>query len=99
MRYGFGVDVGGTTIKIAWFDETGTLLEKWEIPSVVADGGKAILPDVAASIKTFLEKKQVSPEQIIGIGLGVPGPVDRDGVVNECHNLGWGIFNVREALE
>jgi len=99
MRYGFGVDVGGTTVKIAWFDAKGTLLEKWEIPTVVADGGKAILPDVAASIQTFLEKKQVSREQIIGIGLGVPGPVDQDGVVNECHNLGWGVFNVREALE
>lgn len=99
MRYGFGVDVGGTTVKIAWFDETGTLLEKWEIPTVVADGGKAILPDVAASIHAFLEKKQVSREQILGIGLGVPGPVDRDGVVNECHNLGWGVFNVQRALE
>ena len=32
MKYGFGVDVGGTTVKIAFFDETGKLLDKWEIP-------------------------------------------------------------------
>ena len=42
MKYGYGVDLGGTTVKIAYFDENGTMLEKWEIPTVTADGGKAI---------------------------------------------------------
>ena len=47
MRYGFGVDVGGTTVKLAWFDQEGTLLHKWEIPTVTEGGGSAILPDIA----------------------------------------------------
>ena len=50
MKYGFGIDLGGTTVKIAYFDEIGTMLEKWEIPTVTADGGKTILPDIAAAI-------------------------------------------------
>ena len=33
MKYGFGIDLGGTTVKIAYFDETGKMLEKWEIPT------------------------------------------------------------------
>ena len=98
MRYGFGVDLGGTTVKIAYFDEQGTMIAKWEIPTVTADGGKAILPDIAASIRQYIAQKTIDPATIIGVGIGVPGPVDGKGVVNKCVNLGWGVFNIAEAL-
>lgn len=49
MKFGFGVDLGGTTVKIAYFDETGTMLSKWEIPTDRAESGKNILPDIAAA--------------------------------------------------
>ena len=98
MKYGFGVDLGGTTVKIAFFDQTGTMLDKWEIPTVTANNGSQILPDIAASVLNYLEDKKISREQIIGIGIGVPGPVDDAGVVNRCGNLGWGVFNVHTAL-
>ena len=98
MKYGFGVDLGGTTVKIAFFDENGTMMDKWEIPTVVADHGIQILPDIAASLLNYLDKKEIPKEQIIGIGIGVPGPVDDDGTVHYCDNLGWGIFNVHDVL-
>ena len=98
MRYGFGVDVGGTTVKLAYFAEDGTLLDKWEIPTRTNNGGEAILPDIAASVKAYLEEKGISRGQIIGIGIGVPGPVRPDGTVNRCINLGWGVFNIEKAL-
>ena len=98
MRYGFGVDLGGTTVKIAYFDEQGTMIAKWEIPTVTADGGKAILPDIAASIRQFIAQKTIDPATIIGVGIGVPGPVSSKGVVNKCINLGWGVFNIAEEL-
>ena len=98
MQYGFGVDLGGTTVKIAFFDREGTLLDKWEIPTVIANGGSQILPDIAASINEYLQKKQLPKEQILGIGIGVPGPVDEQGNVNRCHNLNWGVFNIHQAL-
>lgn len=99
MKYGFGVDVGGTTVKIALFDETGNLLDKWEIPSVTENRGAAILPDIADAIKKYMCDQDLQAQNVIGIGIGVPGPVDDAGVVNACQNLGWGVFNVREALE
>ena len=99
MRYGFGVDLGGTTVKIAYFDQEGNMLDKWEIPTVTADRGKQILPDIAASIENYMEAKYITKEQIIGIGIGVPGPVDAAGNVNRCINLGWGVFNIRQELE
>ena len=98
MGYGFGVDIGGTTVKIAFFDCNGTLLQKWEIKTNTENNGHAILPDIAASLKCFLEKENIRKEEIIGIGIGVPGPVDDAGVVNKCVNLGWGKVNLCEEL-
>ena len=98
MKFGFGVDLGGTTVKIAYFDQQGTMLEKWEIPTVTADGGKQILPDIAASIREFLDANNIADTAVLGIGIGVPGPVDGKGVVNKCVNLGWGVFSIAEEL-
>ena len=99
MKYGFGVDLGGTTVKIAYFDREGTLLDKWEIPTVTENSGSQILPDIAQSIKDYMAQKGILSAQIIGIGIGVPGPVRPDGTVNKCVNLGWGVFNIEKELE
>ena len=96
--YGFGVDIGGTTVKLGLFRTDGELLDKWEIPTRKEDGGSQILPDVAASIKDKLAEKGIDTEDVQGIGVGVPGPVTPEGVVRKCVNLGWGVFNVEETL-
>ena len=98
MKYGFGVDLGGTTVKLAYFDQEGNMLHKWEIPTDVSEGGKNILGDIARAIRCFLEERGIADSQILGIGIGVPGPVDNDGVVNGCVNLGWDVFNIHQEL-
>ena len=98
MKYGFGVDLGGTTVKLAFFNDEGTMLNKWEIPTVTSNGGSRILPDIAASIRAHLDKVGVADSDVLGIGIGVPGPVNGKGVVNKCVNLGWGVFNIHEEL-
>lgn len=99
MRYGFGVDLGGTTVKLGFFSADGTMLEKWEIPTRTQQSGQNILPDIAAAITGYLQRKNIAKQQIIGIGIGVPGPVRPDGTVNRCINLGWGVFNIEKELE
>lgn len=99
MKYGFGVDVGGTSVKLGFFDEAGTLLDKWEIPTRTQNGGEAILPDIAQAISDCLTRHGVERTQVMGIGIGVPGPVADNGLVNRCVNLGWGVFNLHEALQ
>lgn len=99
MKYGFGVDLGGTTVKIAYFDSTGNLLDKWEIPTVTANGGSQILPDIADSINKYIDTKDIQKSSILGLGIGVPGPVDSKGIVNKCVNLGWGAFNIADKLQ
>ena len=98
MKYGVGIDVGGTTVKLVWFDETGALLDKWEIPTVTANGGCQILPDIAASVAQYLQEKNIDRSNVIGIGIGVPGPVMDDGTVIKCVNLGWGDVNMKSAM-
>lgn len=99
MKYGFGIDLGGTTVKIAYFEETGKMLDKWEIPTVTENGGSQILPDIARSIRQYMDGKHIDDSGILGLGIGVPGPVNAKGVVNKCVNLGWGVFNISETLQ
>ena len=75
-KYVFGVDVGGTTVKMGLFDMNANVLEKWEIPSVTANGGERVLPDIAASIEEKMGKYEIEQDEVAGVGIGVPGPVD-----------------------
>ena len=71
-KYGFGVDVGGTTCKIGLFETTGTLLEKWEIPTDTSENGVRILDNVAAALKGKMAEKAIGAEEIQGIGIRFP---------------------------
>lgn len=98
MKCGFGADVGGTSVKLGFFSHMGDLLEKWEIPTVTQNNGEQILPDIAHAIDDCMTRHGVSKSDVLGIGIGVPGPVADNGTVNRCVNLGWGVFNLHEAL-
>lgn len=93
--YYVGVDVGGTTVKMGLFSDTGEILEKWEIKTRKENNGENILPDVVESIE---EKRAERGGNIKGIGVGIPGPVTDDGVILKCANLGWDVFSVKNTL-
>ncbi|BCK01197.1 ROK family glucokinase [Anaerocolumna chitinilytica] len=95
----FGIDIGGTSVKLGLFTITGELLDNWEIPTRKEDKGSFILQDVAASLEKKIIEKALNKEDIIGIGIGVPGPVKEDGTVLQCVNLGWGIINVAKEMK
>lgn len=97
-KYGFGVDVGGTTIKMGFFETSGKLIDKWEIKTDTSNGGENILSDIAKAIDNKLAQEGISKNDVQGVGVGVPGPVNSKGIVLKCVNLGWGVFNVEEEL-
>ena len=99
MKYCFGVDIGGTTVKMGLFEAEGAIVDKWEITTDISDEGSAILPNVAASVGKKIEEHQIDKKDIIGIGVGFPAPVTSDGVVNGSANLGWKYKEVRRELE
>lgn len=95
----FGVDLGGTTVKMGIFTVEGSLLEDWEIPTRKEDKGAYILDDIAASINKKVSDENIDPEDVIGVGIGVPGPVTPSGIVKGCVNIGWGDTPVEEILK
>ena len=99
-EYAFGIDLGGTTAKAGLFTTAGTLLEKWEIPTDTSDQGVRILPNLAAAILDKMKEKALTPGQVEGVGIGVPGPVQESSVVPiVCANLGgWGQQDVAANL-
>ena len=97
--YCFGVDIGGTTVKMGLFQEDGTVLDKWEIKTKIENRGSAILPDVAQSISEKLSEHEIEKADVVGIGVGVPAPVINNGVVKQTTNLNWEYKDVRQELE
>lgn len=93
MKVAFGVDIGGTKIKFGAFSQEGRLLEKWSETTDLSDLGRKILPDVSRQIREYIKIKNIREEDITGIGLGIPGPVDKTGFVKICVNLHWKEFN------
>ena len=84
-QYVFGVDIGGTTVKLGYFDTEGNVLDKWEIPTRKEDNGSRILPDVAASIEKKIKDAGIDRKD--------------EGVIYKTANLGWGVFSIKETLE
>ena len=99
-EYAFGIDLGGTTAKIGLFTTSGALLEKWEVATDTSHAGEHILENLAAAILGKMKEKSIQPEQVEGVGIGVPGPVlDSSIVPIVCANLGgWGERNVSAQL-
>lgn len=97
-EYGFGIDLGGTTCKIGLFKTTGELVEKWEIPTNTDNDGENILKDIAGAIHGKMIEKDITKDMVEGAGIGVPGPIMKDGSVNRCVNLGWGVKPIEKEL-
>ena len=99
-EYAFGIDLGGTTAKIGLFTTSGALLEKWEVSTDTSHAGEHILENLAAAILGKMKEQSIQPEQVEGVGIGVPGPVlDSSTVPIVCANLGgWGERNVSAQL-
>jgi glucokinase len=96
--YCFGIDVGGTTIKCGLFQADGTLLEKWEIKTRLDGDGEKILPDVAETIAQKISERNIAKEEIAGVGIGIPGPINEAGEAAVAVNLHWGFKPVAKEL-
>ncbi|MBR5336783.1 MAG: ROK family protein [Lachnospiraceae bacterium] len=97
-KYIWGIDVGGTAVKIGLFSETGREIANFEIDTRKEDSGKNILPDIAKAVKEYMSREGISETEVLGIGLAIPGPVDAAGTIHKAVNLGWGVFNVEETM-
>ncbi|MFS0561921.1 ROK family glucokinase [Terribacillus sp. 179-K 1B1 HS] len=94
-----GVDIGGTTIKLAIIDDTSEIIEKWEIKTDKFEQGLHIPKQIWATIQSKLSELGIAKERIQGIGVGAPGfVVPRNGVIAEAVNVGWRDFPLSAEL-
>lgn len=95
-----GIDIGGTEIKFALIDIYGNITKKWKMKTNTYDNGQSIPNDIIASIKNELSTESGFIEHIIGIGIGVPGPVSQNGeIVIKAVNLGWSDMPLKLVIE
>lgn len=95
-----GVDIGGTTIKLAFVDTTGRIMDKWEIPTNIHENGLNIVPDIWNSILNKLSELHAEKEWLLAIGVGAPGFINMDtGFIYQAVNIGWYNYPLREELE
>lgn len=98
MRYVLAVDILGAHLKFGFFEETGRLLDKWQVNLPRLGDSAVVVPTIAEAVEEYLSRKGIFEDEVIGIGVGIPGPVSAGGVVNKCVNFSWGVFNIDRAL-
>ena len=63
-KFVFGIDVGGTTVKMGLFDVDGQVLDKWEIPTRIQNNGENILPDIAKAVNAKMVELIAEGEEL-----------------------------------
>lgn len=106
MGYCFGIDIGGTTVKIGLAAEDGTLLEGWEIPTRREPTPEGLLLDIRVSILDRLDreldrgKSKKSAERTSSASAwAAPGAVTADGILHGAVNIGWGDVALAKEAE
>ena len=99
MKYCFGIDIGGTTVKIGLVAETGEIVTRWEVPTRKGSDPAGLLEDVKTSLENCMEERNMEKADILGIGMAAPGPVTEDGVLHGCVNIGWGDVDLDDLAE
>lgn len=96
-----GVDLGGTTTKIAFITMDGEIVHKWEIPTDNSNEGQNITINIATAITEKLSRIGETKDKLAGIGMGAPGPVDyKTGIILNVVNLGWkDNYPLKDSLE
>ncbi|MFT8362129.1 MAG: ROK family glucokinase [Sporolactobacillus sp.] len=99
-KINIGVDLGGTTIKMAIIDDSGKMLDKWAIATNTIDNGSHIANDISSSVLKKIEQMNFTHSDIRGLGMGAPGFIDMEtGFVYKAVNIGWENYPLKEALE
>ncbi|WP_221565558.1 ROK family glucokinase [Alkalihalobacillus sp. TS-13] len=99
-KLSIGIDLGGTTIKMAIVDPMGNIVEKWEIPTDTSNNGRNISQDIADSLKMKMENANLELKDFEGIGIGAPGFINlENGFIYHAVNVGWENYPLKDDLE
>jgi glucokinase len=99
-RYWVGFDLGGTKMLAAVFDRDFRIMGRTRRKTQVRENSKAGVDRIIDTVQSALQEDGVKADQLAGIGVGIPGPVDPErGIVLHAPNLGWKDFQLKKPLE
>jgi len=99
-RYMVGVDLGGTKILVAGIGGDYTILCRAKVPTDSKEGAEAVVDRIGWAVSQVVKEMDISPDDVAGIGVGAPGPLDPEtGVVTFAPNLNWNSVPLKAMLE
>lgn len=97
-KYVIAIDLGGTQVKLGIFDETKEPIEKWAIDTDISNKGANVLSDISNSVRKKINSLNISVDDVMAAGMGVPGPVEGKSLVKGCVSIGWDDLDVGRIL-
>ena len=96
----FGVDIGGTGIKVGAVSPEGKLLHMDSAPTQAALGYEVLAADIASLINKVMADNGISLDEISYIGFGSPGILDNEkGTVTDNSNIHWENYPIRDKIQ
>ena len=96
--YTIGIDLGGTNIVAAVVDEQYKIIAKVKTPTAMPRPAEAIFDDIAKVSREAMAQAGVTIDDIEAIGLGTPGTVNKEGMIEFANNLGFDHVPAKELL-
>ena len=94
-KYYLGIDLGGTFIKGGIVDDEGNIILRDKIPTESHKGADGVVANIVSLCRSLMEKTDLTAEDLVGVGIGVPGMIDsQKGEVIYSNNLGWKDFSI-----
>ena len=97
--YRIGIDLGGTNIVAAVVDDQYNIVGKSKTPTNSPRSAEEIFDDIAKVCREAIAEANLTIDDISSIGMGTPGTVNGDGVIEFANNLGFNNVPAREMLK
>ena len=100
-NYSIGVDLGGTNIVSVIVNHRGKIVNNLKVPTLAERGKEATIKRIIETIHENIVQSTIALDDIMGIGIGAPGPLDvKRGIINFAPNLpGWRDVPLKKVLE
>lgn len=96
-----GIDVGGTSLRVALADETGTILARWTTSTVDVRTPESVIRMMCDGVRNTLSEAGIPAAALKAVGAGVPGITDIENgmVIATSYLMGWRNVPLRSCLE
>ena len=99
-KYYIGIDLGGTFIKGGIVDDEGNIITRDKVPTESEKGASGVVANIVKLSRMLLDKVNMTADDVVGIGMGVPGMIDSEnGLVVYSNNLAWEDFSISREVE